>query len=273
MAWASALTSLYFLNYQINMGDQYRYREQRLVAKAFIATDDNRETVELFEAAPLFAAAPEGYGNPTGTTGDINIMKTEQNNFEYHIKGTQTILAPVFGSSGLDVGMDQTSGDGVEITQGVTSRSKAAFIAGTDKFFAELKLSVADVSGLSECAFGIRTASAITPYQANIDDYLDMAALNIQAGTINLETILNNAGTATTDTTTVLADGGEVTLKIEVLTDQTCRFYVNGSRVLSSNAFAFDSGDTLFPFFFMLNGADLGGAVNLKSWKVGLLPR
>ncbi len=254
------------------MSDQYRFRQQRLYAKDFVRTGDKRSTIELFEAAPFFAAAPEGYGNPTGTTGDVNLMKTEENIFEYHIKGTQTILAPVFNTSGLglNVGMDQTSGDGVEITQGITDRSKAAFTVGADKFYFEAELSIGDVSGLSECAVGFRKAAA---YTANLDDYTDMAALNVQAGTVNLETILNNAATTTTDTTEDVADGETVTLKVEVLTDGTCRYYVDDTQVLTSDTFTFDAGDVLVPFLFVLNGADAGDAVNLKSWKVGELPR
>jgi len=151
---------------------------------------------------PTFHAAI-GYGAPTGTTGDTNIMLLDGETFEYHIKGTQTILAPVFSADGLNVGMDQTNNDGVEITQGITARSKAARVVGTESFFAELTLSVEDVSGTDFCFLGFRKAEA---YQAALASYTDFAGLNIDDGTINFVRRLNSGTVLTTDTGATLAE-------------------------------------------------------------------
>ena len=50
-----------------------------------------------------------------------------------------------------------------------------------------MKFAIADVSDTDDCAFGFRKVEA---YQANIDDYDEMAALNVISGDIKIETIL-----------------------------------------------------------------------------------
>lgn len=245
-----------------------RFARQGLNVKRVIPSERDRYTDERFAARPTFAAGTVGYGDPTGTTGDTNIMQAESAQFEYHIKGTQTILAPVWSSAGLNIAMDLTNNDGVEITQGITAASKSAFTVGTDKFFAQARITLTDVSGTDDCAFGFRKAAA---YAANIDDYTDMAALNIQAGTINLETILNNAATTTTDTTDDVADGETVLLRLEVGTDRKIKAFVDGVRVLSSNTFTFDVDDVLIPFLFFLHDSDVAETTLLTRWNCGLL--
>jgi hypothetical protein len=42
--------------------------------------------------------------------------------------------------------MDQTDNDGVELTNGITARSKAAYVVGTDDCYFEATINVADVS-------------------------------------------------------------------------------------------------------------------------------
>ena len=227
---------------------------------------NRRFTFEEFESRALTALAAGGA--PLGATGSVNVLATEDNLFEYHIKGTQTILAPVLAAGGLDVGMDQTDNDGVEITQGITARSRAAFVVGTDAFYAKCKLSIATVAGTDDCAFGFRTAEA---YQANLDDYNNMAALNVIAGDIKIETIDDNAATTTTDTTNDWADGETHTLEVYVGVDRAVTYKIDGVAPLVTAPFSLDNGDTVVPFFFMLNAnASQAGAILIQEWEVGL---
>lgn len=209
-----------------------------------------------------------GYGDPTGTTGDVNILKTNNNTFEYHIKGTQTIVAPTFSAPGLNITMDQTDNDGVEVTNGIDADQRVAFTIGEDQFFGECTITIADVSGTDDCAFGFRTAES---YQANIDDYNNMAVLNVISGTVTLETILNNGATSSTSTGVTVADGVSVTLRIEVLTDGSCTYFVNGNEVLATNAFKFDTTDVVVPFIFFLHSTDVAGNVVVTDYVVAPL--
>ena len=238
-----------------------RYRMRKL---------DRRYVHTYFETRPL-AAKANGAGACTGATGDTNLLMLPWGvPFEYHIKGAgQTIVCPVIGTAGLDVSLDQTDDEGVELSCGITALSPLAFVVGTDPaFFCRLKFSIADVSGTDDCAFGFRKAEA---YQAAIDNYDEMACLNVISGDIKIETILNNGATTTTDTTDNWADAETKTLEVHVSAAGVVTYKINGAAPTVTAAFTFDSGEVLVPFFYFLHAADLAGAVELIEFECGLL--
>lgn len=224
-------------------------------------------TIENFKQAPV-AVKKDGAGAATGTAGDENLLFTGENLFEYHILGTQTIVSPVIAATGLNVGMDQTDNDGVELTQGITARSPGVFTVGTSPaFYAKCKFTIPVVAGTDDCAFGFRKMEA---YQANIDDYDEMACLNVISGDINIETILNNAATTTTDTTDNWADAETHTLEVYVSAAGVVTYMIDGAAPTTTAAFTFDDAEVVIPFFYMLHAnAAQAGAVVLISWEVG----
>lgn len=223
-------------------------------------------TYETFDSNPVTSARAGGAA--TGATGDTNVLGLGPNMFEYHIKGTQTILAPVLTATGLDINMDQTDNDGVELSMGITAKSRHSFIIGTDgPFKFRVKFKIADVSGTDDCAIGFRKAAA---YAANIDDYTDMAVLNVISGAINIETIDDNAATTTTDTTDTWADGETHELQVNVSAAGVVTYKIDGVAPTTTAAFTFDNGDTVVPFMFFLNATDVAGAVELIEWECGI---
>jgi hypothetical protein len=209
-----------------------------------------------------------GGGAATGDAGDENRLLFPEAYFEYHILGAgQTILYPQKAAAGLDIGMDQTDNDGVELTNGIEDGGPAVFTVGTDACFFKVKFSIADVSGTDDCAVGFRKVEA---YQANVDDYDEMACLNVISGDIKIETILNNGATSTTDTTDNWADGETHTLEVYISTDRAVTFKIDGAAPTTTQTFSFDSGEKVIPFFFFLHASDVAGAVVLKEWEVGL---
>jgi len=209
-------------------------------------------------------------GLPTGTGGDENYMISGNGNyFEYHILGTQTILYPTWTlATGLNISMDATDNDGVEWTNGITSKSKCAFTVGTDgAFHFKVRFSIADVSGSDDCAIGFRKAEA---YQANIDDYDEMAALNVISGAINIETILNAGATTTTDTTDTWADAETHVLEVYVSAAGVVTYKIDGAAPTTTAAFTFDDAEVVVPFFYLLNSSDLHGNIVLTAWECGL---
>lgn len=251
------------------MDNRRAYRKQDFQVNRLILTSVPRGTLEDFGSGPICAAAA-GYGNPVGTTNVANRMNTGKNAFEYANIGTQTILAPTFSANGYDIAFDNTNAEGVELSRGITAQSSSAYTVGADRFFVEVTLTPADVSGLGELAVGFRKTQA---YQVAIDNYTDMAVLNVQGGTINLETILNNAATVTTDTGETVGDGETVTLRVEVYSDGTCKYYVDGVEVLSTNTFAFDATDVLVPFVHFVNASDVCDTLYVSHWADGLLDK
>lgn len=199
----------------------------------------------------------------SGTANETNILTMGGVTLEQTVKGTQTIIVPVLLAGGLNVGQDQTDNDGIELTAGILSRSPCAFTVGERAFMARLTFSIGTVAGTDDCAFGFRKAEA---YQANIDDYDEMAVLNVITGDIKIETILNNGATTTTDTTNNWADGETHTLEVRVAKTGAVTYLIDGAAPTTVAAFSFDVGEVIVPFFFMLHAtAAQAGAVTLKE--------
>lgn len=223
-------------------------------------------TYETFDANPVTSKVAGGAA--TGTAGDRNVLNVGSSLFEYCILGTQTILAPSLTATGLDIAMDQTANDGIELNHGITAKQRHSYIIGTDgPFFFRVKFKIGDVSGTDDCAIGFRKVEANRP---NIDDYLDMAVLNVISGDIKIETILNNAATTTTDTTNNWADGETHELKVKVSAAGVVTYEIDGVAPTATAAFTFDSADVVMPFLYFLNDTDLVDTLELIEWEVGL---
>lgn len=236
-------------------------------AKRSQNTENRKHTFETFDCNP--ATSKVAGGAASGTAGDTNVMMLPSTAFEYNILGTQTITAPSLTSVGLNIAMDQTDNDGVQITEGITGKSRRAFTVGTSNaFFLRVKFKIGDVSGTDDCAVGFRKAEA---YQAAIDNYDEMAALNVIFGDINIETILNNAATTTTDTTDNWADGATKELKVKVSKTGVVTYEIDGVAPTTTAAFTFDNGEVVVPFMYFLNSADLVDTLEIVEWESGYL--
>jgi hypothetical protein len=217
-------------------------------------------------------SAKVGGGAASGTAGDTNVLLFPQGQLEYNIKGTQTITAPVIanfatGQSALNIGMDQTDNDGVELCPGILNSNNQAFKTGTDAaFFFSVRLNIPDVSGTDDLAIGFREAEA---YQANIDDYTDMAVLNVISGAIYIETILNGAATVSTDTTDTWADNATKQLTVKVSSAGVVTYLIDGAAPTVTAAYTFTSGLYVVPFLFFLHASDVAGSVQILDWECG----
>ena len=151
---------------------------------------------------------------------------------------------------------------------GITSRSKAAFTVGTDPaFYAKMKFTITDVSDTDDCLFGFRKAEA---YQANVDDYDEMAAFNVNAGAIYLSTILNGGGTTDTDTTETWADTIQHTLEVLVSKAGVVTYKLDDAPPTVVAAFTFDDAEVVVPFFHFLHAAASTAGIVLDEIEVGL---
>ncbi len=231
---------------------------------------DNQYTFENFVQNPVVSKLAGGASSGTG--GDVNIMQFPYTTLEYSPKGTQTITAPVIASiaagvSALNNEMDQTDNDGVEICPGILSSNPNAFKAQTaSPFFFRVRLTLATVASTDDCAFGFRLAEA---YQANIDDYNDMAVLNIISGDIKIETILNGAATVTTDTTDNFTDAQTKDLKIMVDENGAVTYQIDGAEPTVTAAYTFRAGIYVVPFHFFLHSASSAVGIRIQEWECG----
>lgn len=227
---------------------------------------DEKYIYETFKQNPVYSN--KAGGAATGTAGDENILILPTTAFEYHVLGTQTIVAPTITANGLDMGsMDQTADDGLELNHGILSSQIPSFTVGTDlAFFLRCRFSIADVSGTDDCAIGFRKVEA---NQANIDDYADMAVLNVISGNINIETIVGGAATVTTDTTDNWADTETHELQVNVSAAGVVTYLIDGVAPTTTAAYTFTDALNVMPFFYFLQDADIAGAVPIMVWECG----
>jgi len=214
-----------------------------------------------------FILGTVGGGAPSATLENI-MFCCSGNTFSYIGIVGQT-LNPTWVNPGVDWAGDQVASDGWEFTTGIGSGNPNQFVVGTDKgFYARARFTIADVSGLGDCAFGFRKREA---YQANLDNYDEMACLNVKAGALNIETILNNAATVTTDTTNTWADTATHTLEVRVSSLGVVTYLYDDVAPTVIAAYTFDAGENVIPFFNMIQAADLSGAVTFLEFECGAL--
>ena len=221
-----------------------------------------------FKTNPIVTAV--GGGAASGTGGDVNAMLVDGYTFEIVPLGTQTITAPSITASGLNISMDQAEDDGCIITRGVTARNPESFVVGTDGgFYFKVPVTIANVSGTDDCAFGFVKATA---YESNFDDWEDGAFLNVISGAIYTETMIGDAATVSTDTTDTVADGVTVELELRVDDNGVATFLIDGVAPTVTQAYTFTSGLRVFPCFFFLHAAaPVAGVTTLGKWECGYL--
>jgi hypothetical protein len=211
-----------------------------------------------------------------GTAEAVNILYARDNIFAYAAMGTQTITAPVITANGLNIGMDQTDNDGVEIWTHMTHASGRPFIVGNDAaFYFTCTVNLATIAGTDDCHIGFRRAEIMN---ATYDNYLDLAAIGMENadGTIDLTTILNNAATTVTDTTDTIVAATDTQFKILVSAAGVVTYQhdIAAAGTLAAPtavaAFTFDDGDPVIPFVHMLQAnAAQTGVFTINQWDVG----
>lgn len=211
---------------------------------------------------PVMGPAP--YEFPTSGDGNTGRVCLPGGDMLYRMAGAQTILGPFMDSTSgkLAIGLDAANAEGVEyvFNSFLAAGARLNHVVGTSKpFMVRALLTIEDVTGALEMALGVRKVEG---FQALIDSYDELACINVQAGTINTETILNGGSATVVDTGLTWADGEEKELKVVVGTGYPgasnkgrVRFYVDGVRV-GNDAFAFDDTEVLTGFLHFLQGAD-----------------
>lgn len=269
-------------NYQSKLNN----REKKLAE----AVRDDANIAETFEQALILSNMDNADGTVyTGAAGEELGFHTGKHAFEVHqaAVATPAVVTPHQSASGLEV-KPVAAADALEITNGITALSKAAYTVGSflsnKKIYVEMTILIDDISDVTEMAMGWRKAEA---YQAAVDSYDEMASFNVGQdgdGQIEIHTILNNAATSETDTTeTDWADGKAYRLRIEVENDGVCKFLISAAAASAAAAelltlaeptvtasFTFDDAEVLVPFLFLDTETGDPG-VSVSKWEVGYM--
>jgi hypothetical protein len=236
---------------------------------------DDRYFYDNFKGRPLCAKA-DGAGAATGTAGDVNLCNTGKNIFEYFIIGTQTVVAPVIGASGLDIKLDDgaAGSDGAEFSLGITAQSPAAFTVGTDAFYMKLKFKVTDQSGLATFFAGFRLVEAS---QAAITGYNTYGAIGYKrvnaatTGDVYIASELDGDANTDVDTTDGYTEATSMTLGVFVDLGGNFRYEVDGVAPTVTEALQATAGDVMVPFFRFTDHTDTPGAVLIEEFECGLI--
>jgi hypothetical protein len=184
---------------------------------------------------------------------------------------TGAMKGPTAGSDGLRIDFDAAAAEGGNFVPGgllgpwrmVCSRT-VAIPAG---IFIRAKVKLEDVSGTTDFAIGIRKAEAV---QAAIDNYDELACLNVISGAVKRETILNGGATVTVTTTHVWADGETHEIAVVCLGNGKVQFWFDGKPASGTGAaFQFDAAEVVVPFIYALQAADLT-EIRLVELEVGI---
>jgi hypothetical protein len=224
---------------------------------------------------PLLHAG-DGYTVPTGTDTQTAVAVFPGPfplSALYYFNGTQTIKGPVHDPANgwLEIGLDSALGEGVEYVFGgsLDANNPLANVVGSEPgMILKATLQPQTVANIAEMALGFRKAAA---FAAAIDNYTDMAVLNVQYDTtaafVRIETILNNATTVTVETGLELADATDIVLEVWLM-GRKVRLFVNGVEFKST--FQFDLGDSVIPFLHWLQVTG-GSELRMKALEVGPL--
>jgi len=238
---------------------------------------DQNYWYDTFQVNPCSCAVAGG--SASGTAGHQNVLVTSGGIYQWYVIGTQTALAPVLDSFGLNWAQTGTAGQGSELGVGITSQSKEAFLVNatpsqsnpnpSPAFFINTNWLVATVTGANPLIVGFRKAAA---FNATLSSYTDFAAIGIYgtAGEIQTVTNYNNVGLVVTDTTVAATNAVPFQLGVQVDNQGNVTYTYDWDAPAVSVAYAFQPNLTVVPFirFTEASGAQTTQA-SINLFEVG----
>lgn len=207
---------------------------------------------------------------PVGTALGSNYLNIGFNKFvAYNTGASANTTQPVMTAVGLDIGGEQTSGDGWELSTGWVLTWTRPFVTSTDAAFqACVTITVEDASGAADLHWGF---IGIELPVATFNNYANMATIGLE-GTANPNTIqtisnLAAAGAVVTDTTSTWADAASKALCVLVSASGVVTYTINGTANTPAS-FTFNAGTMVRSALWFAHGADLAGKVEITSMSV-----
>jgi len=189
---------------------------------------------------------------PVTTTSLVNKFLTPYGMLQHTNIGTQTIVAPTQGTTGLLTDQDVATGDGAEYYPPIPTYNRQEFVVGKSECIGIWGYTVTAVTG-ANCLFGFRKKEA---FAVDYNDYNDLAAIGFTStsGKFSTAGILAAAATVTTTSSTTGATNAVKTMfvvKVDINGVVTC--YANGISYpvysVGTTPMVFAAGTILIPFF------------------------
>jgi len=216
---------------------------------AYVYKADNNAVVEFFDQN-FILQGPLG-AVPATTTSVVNKFLTPYGMLQHTNIGTQTIVGPTQGSTGLLIDQDVATGDGAEYYPCVATPNSQQFVVGKSEALLVVNYTATAVTG-ANTVFGFRKKEA---FQLDYNDYNDLAGIGFTntSGKFSTKGILGNAATVvTTSSTTGAANSvrSQYIVKIDISGNVTC--YADGVSYpiysAGTTPLVFPAGTVLIPF-------------------------
>jgi len=196
---------------------------------------------------------------------DCVVLHNSGEYFEFIQTGQNDVIHFTKQSDGsFRLPLDNTNGDGIEITQGILSGFAKSFTVGTDPaFFVKACFKVTTRADLDVLQVGFRklAAYADVTQPSELNAYTDAAwvGINTNAGVLSTNTELNNGGlTSTALAKAALTDGQFLALEVDVsaagavtykvgVSSTTALALANLAVDANAVAFTFDDAEVLVP--------------------------
>ena len=223
------------------------------------------------------------YGIPLAISGNVEqklLDGTDDDRFiHYHDSGlvvygnyvgTNTVDVPPGNASGVQYSMTDTNDIGCQWTVGPFLagglEGKDIFTVGSTAlpkpaFYFKVHMDLPDVSGTDDCHVGFRLQSDAV--ETTGVGYTDFASINIDGGTVKLETNNDGGGATTANSEGTIADSGSDGdgfhwYEVRVSKAGLVSFYMDNAQLTTNDpSYSFDVGDIVTPWFYFRNAATL----------------
>lgn len=245
----------------------------------------NQESSYLFDnfTDRVISAGTLGNVLPVTTNTATNVVRTPKSTLYCTNIGTQTLLCPTNAATGLLISLDLTNGDGVCIGLNEPNQSDARFVftVGSEPvpFFIEARFTLADVSGITNCAIGFRKVEAAPAARATATDY---ALVGCFGALTKSATQVASGGETLTSSGVATTDGIQITYRVEVDTEGKAKFFSSYNpktaaldttgamyELAISQAYTFTSALAITPVIHVLHAATSPGLITMQWLKCG----
>ncbi len=264
---------------------------QRVATETSADADNSKNVMSRFRPPYTYT---DGLGGAASVldAGIAKLVDGEGNGFDIRLEQAFTdggYSAPqvLSRARGLQVLIDSSGDDGyaMDLGHGVFGseiiNAKSAFVIGTDEdFFLRIRLEIGTVAAADQVAVGFVggvTGESGWPVDGFLDTYGNYAVLNVDAGTVNIETRLNTGTASVTATGTSIVDytttGDTYDLEVRVGKGGAVNFLINGAEPsVDVTGFTFDSTDTVNAVLMVLaDASDDDPDVIIHEWESGYL--
>ena len=239
---------------------------QNTTGNKFDATIDKKYNFKLY-GIPVVAGAGTAHSALAGTDDQAWTHTHDSGLVLYgNYVGANTVDEPPGHANGVEYSMTDTDDIGCQWTVGPFLagglEGKDIFTVGSTAlpkpaFYFKVHMSLPDVDGTDDCHVGFRLQSDAV--ETTGVAYTDFASINIDAGSVKMESNINNGGATSGASGETIGDAdGFHWYEVRVSKAGLASFYMDSAKLTTNDPSAtFDAGDIITPWFYFRNHTTL----------------